>query len=427
MSRLRHSIRFVAASLAAAVLLVLVAAHAPATAAPAGTAMARTAAAARGPVVTFRLRGVDPAAVVGAVVTRGGRRRTLAVAKVRRAARRGVLRVRAPRRRGKAKLLLRLDRKAPRTRITSRRRVRSKRGARRVRITFRADERRTRFSCRLNGKRWRRCASPVVYREQPRRAQRVEVRGRDSAGNVGAPATVTWTAPPVSQRQPEQTTQPAAPAPRTPAAGTPALQPPGTAPLSDAEAASRVVRSVFEPRPENGSANRRVPTAQELAQYRAARTYELCDERLDLKVTGNFTGTTDEILQWGAWKWGLDLDLLRAVAVVETTWQQSLVGDAGESFGLTQVKRTVHEGTFPLSRDSTAFAVDYYGAFLRHYYNGCASWLNDEERGGQYAAGDIWGSLGSWFAGRWLTAPANDYIGKVKRELDQRRWERGAF
>jgi autotransporter family porin len=37
-------------------------------------------------------------------------------------------------------------------------------------------------------------------------------------------------------------------------------------------------------------------------------------------VTGHFTGTTDEILQWGAYKWGFDPDLVRANAVDESRW-----------------------------------------------------------------------------------------------------------
>ena len=44
-------------------------------------------------------------------------------------------------------------------------------------------------------------------------------------------------------------------------------------------------------------------------------------------VTGNFTGTTDEILQWGACKWGLDEDVTRARAVQESWWRQSQLGD----------------------------------------------------------------------------------------------------
>jgi hypothetical protein len=40
------------------------------------------------------------------------------------------------------------------------------------------------------------------------------------------------------------------------------------------------------------------------------------------RVSGAFTGKTDEIFQWGACKWGLPDDLLRAIAVRESTWYQ---------------------------------------------------------------------------------------------------------
>ena len=44
-------------------------------------------------------------------------------------------------------------------------------------------------------------------------------------------------------------------------------------------------------------------------------------------------------------------------------------------------------------------------------------WLNDVERGEQYKPGDLYGSLGAWFAGRWHTPGANEYIARVKDTL----------
>jgi hypothetical protein len=46
------------------------------------------------------------------------------------------------------------------------------------------------------------------------------------------------------------------------------------------------------------------------------------DSWLLQRVDGQFTGTTDEIFQWAGCKWGLSDDLLRAVAVRESTWYQ---------------------------------------------------------------------------------------------------------
>lgn len=45
------------------------------------------------------------------------------------------------------------------------------------------------------------------------------------------------------------------------------------------------------------------------------------------RVTGNFTGTTDEILQWAACKWGNDEDIVRAQAARESWWQMTAKGD----------------------------------------------------------------------------------------------------
>ena len=39
-------------------------------------------------------------------------------------------------------------------------------------------------------------------------------------------------------------------------------------------------------------------------------------------MDGQFTGTTDEIFQWAACKWGLPDNLVRAIAVRESTWYQ---------------------------------------------------------------------------------------------------------
>jgi hypothetical protein len=193
--------------------------------------------------------------------------------------------------------------------------------------------------------------------------------------------------------------------------------------LDDATAATRVRRSGFEPRPENWAANHRVPTAAELAAFRARNQ----DSAYKWRVTGRFTGTTDEILQWAARKWGLDPDLVRAVAATESRWRMSLVGDAGQSFGILQLKRTVHAGTYPLSARSTAFNADYWGSIVRTYLDGRGGWLNRFARGRPYRAGDIWGSIGVHFAGRWYTRSAQRYIDEVKRNLAQRPWLDGHF
>ncbi len=196
---------------------------------------------------------------------------------------------------------------------------------------------------------------------------------------------------------------------------------PGTDPLADAAAASRVNSTRWEPRPGNARANRRRPSEAQLEDFR--RRSEMVYRR---HVTGRFRGTTDEILQWAARKWGFDPDLFRAVATVESYWNMSAVGDGGLSFGIFQMKRTYHCCP-PLSSKYTAFNADYYGAILRAYYDGRQKWLNDVERGERYRAGDIWGSVGSWYAGRWRTDAALGYIRRVQRTLRDEPWNDRSF
>ena len=206
------------------------------------------------------------------------------------------------------------------------------------------------------------------------------------------------------------------------AAGTAAAtRPVGSAPLSDATAAARVRRSSFEPRRRNGAANRRTVSARELASFEARSTMPYRS-----RVSGAFSGTTDEILQWAAHKHGVEADLLRAVAVKESWWRMSHRGDAGDSFGIMQMRRPFH-CCLPFMARSTAFNVDYYAATLRAYYEGRMPWLNDVERGREYRAGDLWGSVGAWFSGRWHTPAAESYIRDVRRIRRARTWRSEAF
>ena len=147
-------------------------------------------------------------------------------------------------------------------------------------------------------------------------------------------------------------------------------------------------------------------------------------------VTGHFTGTTDEILQWAAYKWGFNPDLLRAVASVESWWRMSTNGDSGDSFGLFQVRRPYHcQGVVcNWFRADAAFNADYYGAILRSYYDGAETWLNTVSgNGGVYRSGDLWDSVGAWFSGRWHDPGALRYIAAVKANLAKRIWTTAMF
>jgi hypothetical protein len=246
-----------------------------------------------------------------------------------------------------------------------------------------------------------------------------------------------------------------------------------------AACARQVHRSAWEPRRDNAKPNHVVPDPRAVRAAFAARPVgrgggydRRWDSWLLRRVDGQFTGTTDEIFQWAACKWGLSDNLLRAIAVEESTWYQYETYRSGrcvdtygcgDSFGAPSAASAVYcrtlarygydyqrdsgpglcpqtfsivgikawedpswgvmagnqNGTFPFSRDSTAFAVDYLGAQLRGCYEGWERWLTK-------TPGDIWGCVGAWYSGDWRSAGANRYIGIVRRELVNHTWlERG--
>ena len=209
-------------------------------------------------------------------------------------------------------------------------------------------------------------------------------------------------------------------------AGSLVTRPHAKKPLSDKRAAKLVHHSRFEPRPANRPATHAVPTAAQLRAFRAQS--EMPYARY---VTGHFSGTTDEVIQWAARKWGFKPDLLRAVATVESWWRMSTVGDNGDSFGLLQVRRAYHcRGTrvCGLFRRDAALNADYWASIVRTYYDGRQPWLNTVAgNGARYAAGDLWGSIGAWFSGRWHDGGAESYVAAVKDYMAKRIWRTRDF
>jgi hypothetical protein len=247
---------------------------------------------------------------------------------------------------------------------------------------------------------------------------------------------------------------------------------------SGADCTALVHRSTWEPRPQNDAPNHTTPDPQAVHDAFAVRPraqYGTYDARWDSwllqRVDGQFTGTTDEIFQWAACKWGLPDNLLRGIAVRESTWFQKETkasGDCVEFFGCgdrfssaSSASRVYCEGvtkqggfdyqpfwggtgfcpktfsivgemswqdpawdflwpddqngTFPFNRDSTAFAADYLAAHLRGCYEGWELWLSPK-------AGDLWGCVGSWYAGDWHSNAADGYISRVQNEMTNRTW-----
>jgi hypothetical protein len=194
--------------------------------------------------------------------------------------------------------------------------------------------------------------------------------------------------------------------------------------VSDAEASALVHRAA-ETRADNSADDRRVPTAAQLDHFRAAN--DALPSRYLGRVDGDFRGSTDEIIQWAAYKWGFDPDLLRAVAAVESWWHMSTLGDEGNAFGLFQVDARYH-CCLRLAQEYSAWNADYYGAMLRSYYDGAQTWLNTVSgNGAPYRAGELWASVGYWAAGRWRTAGGREYVAKVRADLAERVWTRPNF
>ena len=102
-------------------------------------------------------------------------------------------------------------------------------------------------------------------------------------------------------------------------------------------------------------------------------------------------------------------------------------GQCPESFGILQNRYPYEQGAWPGIDTSTAFNADLTYAIWRGCYEGYEVWLNDVDRGQQYGAGDQWGCVGRWFAGRWHTQAAEGYISTVQSNLSQRVWEQPNF
>ncbi len=216
--------------------------------------------------------------------------------------------------------------------------------------------------------------------------------------------------------------------------------PPGSSLPTGAACASAVPDSSFEPRPQNYTANHTVPSSSNLTAMRASNTGAMAT--YFNRVDGNFTGTTDEILQWGACKWGFDEDLVRALAANESWWRQSAAGDivsntslcpsgatyssggCALSYGIMQIKSTDYPGTFPYSSNSTAFNVDYKLAYQRACFEGKVGYLS--QRSSNYPNGDennmLWGCVDQWYTGSWWNGSDDSYITETKGEMTNKPW-----
>lgn len=231
------------------------------------------------------------------------------------------------------------------------------------------------------------------------------------------------------------------------------MLPPGSGLPSDAECAAQIAHFPWEPRPDNHAANFRVPTRQQIAsleEWDPSIGLSKESSTLGRRVTGNFTGTTAQILQWAACKWGIDPDLVRAQALQESNWDQSMRGDwtsdhtrcppgtwtgtgCYQSYGIMQMKYSSMPSAWPMSRDATAFNADFTYGWIRNCYEGRTTFLHEHYEHPplpgypSYHAGDIWGCVGFWYSGNWYDQLAVDYIHKVKAHYEKLEWLQISF
>jgi len=244
-----------------------------------------------------------------------------------------------------------------------------------------------------------------------------------------APTTTTTTKPTVTvPPAPLPLPQPGPTSSGPPAAGGYfSVLPPGTALPSEADCAARVHRSSWEPRPDNTTANNTSETGHlaKFTQWNAAWNASYLP-----RVDGNFHGTTDEIFQYEACKWGWSDDIVRAQAVTESNWHQSEVGDGGHSFGILQIKWDYHPvvscqtctgSSYPDSLNSTSFNVDLQLAEMRGCYDGMSTYLGNTR-------GDLWGCIQSWYSGSWTPGGGTYAVGSswgggsVQTNLTNKPW-----
>lgn len=224
--------------------------------------------------------------------------------------------------------------------------------------------------------------------------------------------------------------------------------PPGAKLPSGAQCASLVRASPSpENRPENDRFNSTVGFQPGPGIFPSGDSPQV--SALASRIDGDFTGTTEDILRWVACKWGINQDIVFAQAAVESWWNQTELGDwqgnaancppghglgadgkAGqcpESYGIVQNKYIYEKAAWPALSTSTAMNVDAAYAIWRSCYDGYEVWLNNEPRGKQYSAGDVWGCIGRWYAGSWYTPQADQYIAMVKQYMNEQIWETSAF
>ncbi|MFN8020782.1 MAG: hypothetical protein U0Q03_04565 [Acidimicrobiales bacterium] len=162
------------------------------------------------------------------------------------------------------------------------------------------------------------------------------------------------------------------------------------------------------------------------------------------RATGNFTGSTDDIIRWTACKWGYDEYVLRAQAARESTGKMDALGvwvsnsaqclpghpigadgrpgQCPGAIGIIQIFGYYFPQAIEGSTRSTAYNLDIGIAIWRDCYEGGESWL-----GNGYHAGDLWGCVGRFYSGAWYDSGANWYINELQTWAAQKYWETSRY
>lgn len=248
--------------------------------------------------------------------------------------------------------------------------------------------------------------------------------------------------------------------------------PPNAALPSDSSCATNVSNfDQTELAPINATDNLVMPT---LADLNAINFYSTPTEApaSDMaNVSGDFTGTTTQILRWASCKWGLDENAMKGEAWAESGWKQPAMGDwrtttsdcqayywdgwgmfanlqtgstsgCYQSYGILQIK--VHDyDTWDMAHTSTPFNADFRSAEERACINGdFASYFSGPHNpvtsgyptyaqavAGQLAPGSpnttdtmFWGCMGAWLSGSWYDTNGLSYINTVKQYQTSQPW-----
>jgi hypothetical protein len=225
----------------------------------------------------------------------------------------------------------------------------------------------------------------------------------------------------------------------------------------------------------NTAFNQTKPTSSQLSSYASnGYVFGSTDDLTQYKrVDGQYTGSTDMIVRWAACKYGIDENVVRAQAWVESGWQQGGAGDEQfsqsacvqgnftalwntsisepdgsvvsvpngcyQSWSAWQTKVYYAWMTWPEIMQSTAFGADYRyadqracmdGAYKSYFQSGnqqpntYATDLSNYENNPSTSNTNrmLWGCIGQHYSGSWYDSGAQSYISAVQSAQSSAPW-----